>query len=53
MVFTRSEPGSRALYSYVMDVSSLNIGPENYKGVPDKANPPAGWEPDPDFIAWR
>lgn len=53
MVFTRSEPGSRSLYSYVMDVSSLNLGPENYKGVPPKAKPPAGWQPDPDFAAWR
>ena len=53
MVLTRGEPGSRNLYSYVMDVSSLNLGPENYKGVPPKALPPAGWEPDPDFAAWR
>jgi len=53
MVFTRSEPGSHALYSYVMDVSSLNLGPENYKGVPAKATPPAGWTPDPDYAAWR
>ena len=29
MVFTRGEPGSYALYSHVMDVSSLNLGPEN------------------------
>lgn len=53
MVFTRSEPGSHALYSYVMDVSSLNVGPNNYKGVPPKAEPLAGWQPDPDFAAWR
>jgi Tol biopolymer transport system component len=53
MVFTRGEPGSRALYSYVMDVSSLDLGPENYKGVPPKAEPPAGWKPDPDFAAWK
>ncbi len=53
MVLTRGEPGSRALYSYVMDVSSLNLGPENYQGVPPKAKPPAGWQPDPDFSAWR
>jgi TolB protein len=53
MVFTRSEPGSYALYSYVMDVSSLNLGPENYTGVPPKAEPPTGWAPDPDFAAWR
>lgn len=53
MVFTRSDPGSHALYSYVMDVSSLNLGPENYKRVPPTARPPAGWKPDPDFAAWR
>ncbi len=53
MVFTRSEPGSHALHSWVMDVSSLNLGPENYKGVPPTATPPAGWQPDPDFAAWR
>ncbi len=53
MVFTRSDPGSHALYSYVMDVSSLNLGPENYKGVPPTARPPAAWKPDPDFAVWR
>ncbi len=53
MVFTRSEPGSYAMYSYVMDVSSLNLGPENYQGVPARAEPPAGWEPDPDYSAWQ
>jgi Tol biopolymer transport system component len=53
MVYTRSEPGSHALYSWVMDVSSLNLGPENYRGVPRRAEPPAGWQPDPDFAAWR
>jgi Tol biopolymer transport system component len=53
MVLTRGEPGSWALHSYVMDVSSLNLGPENYKGVPPKAEPPPGWEWDPDFAAWQ
>jgi hypothetical protein len=28
------------LYTYVMDVSSLNLGPENYQGIPD-ITPPA------------
>jgi len=54
MVFTRGEPGSRALYSHVMDVSSLNLGPENYKGVPPKSKPPVGWVENPaDFAGWR
>jgi hypothetical protein len=54
MVFTRGEPGSRSLYSHVMDVSSLNLGPENYKGVPPKSQPPAGWIENPaDFASWR
>lgn len=54
MVFTRGEPGSRALYSYVMDVSSLNLGPENYQGVPPRSTPPPGWVENPaDFAAWR
>jgi hypothetical protein len=37
MLFARSEgPGFMAgLYTYVMDVSSLNLGPGNYSGVPD------------------
>ena len=46
MLFTRSS-GERfmsGLFTHVMDVSSLNIGPENYKGVPPTATPPAGWE---------
>ncbi|MDP2324376.1 MAG: hypothetical protein Q8N51_10140, partial [Gammaproteobacteria bacterium] len=45
MLFTRSQ-GKRFmsdLYTHVMDISSLNIGPENFKGVPPKAEAPAGW----------
>jgi len=54
MVFTRGEPGSRSLYSWVMDVSSLDLGPENYNGVPPKSKPPPGWAENPaDFAAWR
>ncbi|MDH4021684.1 MAG: hypothetical protein OEW88_05360 [Gammaproteobacteria bacterium] len=46
MLFTRSQ-GKRFmsdLYTHVMDISSLNIGPENYQGVPPKSEAPAGWE---------
>lgn len=45
MLFTRSQ-GKRFmsdLYTHVMDISSLNVGPENFKGVPPKAEAPAGW----------
>ena len=46
MLFTRStgERFMSDLYTHVMDISSLNIGPENYKGVPPKAEAPAGWK---------
>ena len=46
MLFTRStgERSMANLYSYVMDISSLNVGPENYKGVPPTSIPPAGWK---------
>ena len=42
MLFARSEGESfmSGLYTYVMDVSSLNLGPENYNGLPD-IPPPA------------
>jgi len=45
MLFARSEgPGFMSgLYTNVMDVSSLNLGPENYAGVPD-IEPPAAAE---------
>jgi Tol biopolymer transport system component len=46
MLFTRSQ-GQRFmsdLYTYVMDISSLDVGPGNYKGVPAKAVAPAGWK---------
>jgi Tol biopolymer transport system component len=34
MLFARSETGRSNLSTYIMDVSSLNLGPENYKGIP-------------------
>jgi hypothetical protein len=31
-----------------MDISSLNVGPENFKGsIPPRAKRPAGWVEDP------
>lgn len=56
MLFARAE-GERfmsGLHTYVMDISALNVGPENYKGhIPPKAKPPAGWIPDPDLAAFK
>ena len=41
------------LYTHVMDISSLNVGPENYKGsIPARAERPAGWVEDPDIAAF-
>ncbi|MGI9341458.1 MAG: TolB family protein [Gammaproteobacteria bacterium] len=44
MLFARAEgPGFMSgLYTHVMDVSSLNLGPENYAGVPDIEAPADG-----------
>lgn len=39
MLFARSETGRDDLATYVMDVSSLNLGPENYKGIPETRKP--------------
>jgi len=43
MLFARglTESTRRNLFTHVMDVSPLGIGPENYQGVPD-ITPPAG-----------
>lgn len=46
LIFTRSE-GERFmsdLYTYVMDISSLNIGPEQFTSVPPTTTPPEGWQ---------
>ena len=37
MLFSRGERGFADIYTYVMDLSSLNIGPDNWQGVPDIA----------------
>jgi len=40
MMFNRTAyEGVETLYIHVMDLSSLNLGPENYKGVPDTPVP--------------
>jgi Tol biopolymer transport system component len=56
MLLARSE-GNRfmsGLYTYVMDISSLNVGPENFKGrIPPKAKPPKGWVPDPGLAEFK
>ncbi len=39
MLFARTENGGDALYTHVMDVLSLNLGPENYKGILDTPVP--------------
>ncbi|MEO7385912.1 MAG: hypothetical protein ABIX37_03125, partial [Gammaproteobacteria bacterium] len=36
------------IHTFVMDISSLNIGPENFRGsIPPRAARPAGWVEDP------
>jgi hypothetical protein len=40
------------LHTFVMDISSLNVGPENFKGIPPTATPPAGWVADPAIAAF-
>jgi dipeptidyl aminopeptidase/acylaminoacyl peptidase len=39
MLFARSNTGRTNLGTYVMDVSSLDLGPENFDGVPDTPVP--------------
>ncbi len=47
MLFTRSEGGFMSnLYTYVMDVSSLDIGPDKWTGEVPGITPPEGWEPE-------
>ena len=40
MLFARSATGRANLSTFVMDVSSLNLGPENYKSIPETPVPP-------------
>lgn len=56
MLFARSDGKHfmSGLHTWVMDVSSLNVGPDQYKGsIPAKATPPAGWVPDPAIAAFE
>ena len=39
MLFARSETGRDNLSTFVMDVSSLNMGPERYEGIPETPVP--------------
>ena len=39
MLFARSDGGRDNLSTYVMDMSSFDLGPEDYKGVPDTKLP--------------
>jgi dipeptidyl aminopeptidase/acylaminoacyl peptidase len=39
MVFSRTGAEGKELYAHVMDLSSLNLGPENYKGIPETPVP--------------
>ena len=47
MLFTRSHGGFMSnLYTYVMDVSSLNIGPDQWTGEVPAITPPEGTDPE-------
>jgi len=39
MLFARSEKGRGNLSTYVMDLSSMNLGPDAYNGIPDTVIP--------------
>lgn len=56
MLFARAS-GERfmsGLSTWVMDISSLHVGPENYQGsIAARAKPPKGWIPDPDLAAFN
>jgi len=39
MLFSRSSEEGPELYVHVMDLSSLNMGPENYQGIPETPVP--------------
>jgi Tol biopolymer transport system component len=39
MLFNRTPDDGDTLYTHVMDLSSLNLGAENYKGIPNTPVP--------------
>lgn len=39
MLFARSETGRANLHTYIMDISSLGVGPDSYKGIPETPVP--------------
>ena len=54
MLFTRSHGGFMSnLFTYVMDVSSLGIGPDKWTGSVPGITPPEGWMPEPEKAAAR
>ena len=41
------------IHTFVMDISSLNVGTENFKGsIPPRAKRPAGWVEDPGLLEY-
>ncbi len=41
------------IHTFVMDISSLNVGPENFKGsIPPRAKRPPGWVEDPGLLEY-
>ena len=41
------------IHTFVMDISSLNVGPENFKGsIPPRAKRPDGWVEDPGLLEY-
>ena len=54
MLFTRSHGGFMSnLYTYVMDVSSLNIGPDQWMGEVPAITPPEDAETEAEQVAAR
>ena len=39
MLFARTETGRDNLSTYIMDMTSFDLGPDAYKGIPDTRKP--------------